>query len=64
VRLEVCNLLGQRVRTLIDGPLERGRHRIIWSGQDDDGERVASGVYFCRMTAGEAAMTRKMVLLR
>ncbi len=64
VRLEIYNLLGQRVRVLADRHLERGRHAVTWSGQDDDGAPVSSGVYFCRLTAGDAAEIRKMVLIR
>jgi|GEM_PF-2042747 len=64
VRLEIYNLLGQRVRLLIDRYLERGRHAVGWTGRDDGGGKVSSGIYFCRMTAGDAAKTRKMVLIR
>lgn len=64
VRVEVYNLLGQKIRTLVDGRLERGRHGVGWAGRDDAGRKAASGVYFCRLTAGAAAVTRKMVLLR
>jgi len=64
VRVEIYNLPGQRVRTLLDGRLERGRHAIGWNGRNDAGGLAASGIYFCRLTAGDAAVTRKMVLLR
>jgi len=64
VRLEIFNLLGQRVRVLVDGPMARGRHPVGWSGRDDGGDVVASGIYFCRLTAGDAAVTRKMVMIR
>jgi hypothetical protein len=64
VRLEVYNLLGQRVRTLVDGSLAPGRHAIGWSGRDDGGGRVASGIYFYRLTDGDAAETRKMVFIK
>ena len=64
VLLKVYNTLGQRVRTLIDEEKEAGSHSTRWDGKDALGEMVASGIYFYRLTAGEFAETRKMVLLR
>jgi len=63
-RLEVYNALGQRVRTLKTGILSAGAHMVDWNGTDDNGGRVASGVYFYRLTAGDDIQTRKMLLLK
>jgi hypothetical protein len=59
VRLTVYNTLGQRVRTLLEGPLEAGRHRV-----DFQAEGLASGIYLCQLEAGDRRETRKMVLLK
>ncbi|MBN1824721.1 MAG: hypothetical protein JW958_00560 [Candidatus Eisenbacteria bacterium] len=55
---------GRRVRTLLSGALPAGDHEAVWDGRDDRGRDVAAGVYFCRLDAGDARMSRKMVLLR
>ncbi|MBU0983495.1 MAG: T9SS type A sorting domain-containing protein [candidate division Zixibacteria bacterium] len=59
VKLDVYNVMGQRVVTLIDGTLRAGVHRVEW-----DATGVASGVYFYRLTAGAYEDTKKMVLLK
>ncbi len=59
VSLAVFNTLGQHVKTLLDGPMEAGRHRVIFRAED-----LASGIYLCRLTAGHHQETRKMVLLK
>lgn len=65
VRLEIHNLLGQRVRTLLDERAEAGHRNVLWDGRDDDGRAVASGVYFARLTvAGGTQQVRSMVLLK
>jgi len=64
VTLEVFNIMGQRVRTLVNEPLQAGAHQVVWNGCGDDGQRVASGVYFYRIQANQFASTKKMVLLK
>jgi len=64
VRLEVFNLLGQRVRLLQDGPLPLGYHAVEWDGRSDPGSEVASGVYFYRLSKDDVSLTKKMVLLK
>ena len=59
VRLDVFNIVGQRVATLVDGRLEAGEHTAVW-----DGSNVPSGVYLYRLEAGEFSATRKMVLIK
>lgn len=64
VRLDVYNVKGQKVKTLINSELEKGQHQAIWNGRDDKNCGVASGVYFIRLeTAGKASM-RKMLLMK
>ncbi len=64
VRLEVLNILGQHVATLLDQNLGAGTHNITWEATDDGGHSVASGVYLYRLTVGEFSSVKKMVLLR
>lgn len=64
VRMTVYNILGQRVRTLLDEPKAPGLHHIIWDGTDDNGGEVASGMYLYRITAGSFVDVKKMLLLK
>ena len=63
VRLEVFNLLGQRIATLVDGERPAGFHTAMWHGVDGAGRAVGAGVYIYRMTVGVESQTRRMVLL-
>jgi len=58
-RIEIFNIMGQKVTNLVDGHLEAGAHGATW-----DASHSASGVHFYRLTAGDAVTTRKMVLLK
>ena len=62
VRLEVFDVGGRRVRTLVDAERPAGEHRVDWDGRDARGRRVSSGVYFYKLDAGSTARVRKMVL--
>jgi hypothetical protein len=62
--MAVYDILGQRVRTLVHRPRRAGEYRVQWQGEDDHGAAVSSGVYLCRMEAGDEVDTHKMVLLK
>jgi flagellar hook assembly protein FlgD len=64
VSIAIYNLLGQRVKTLVDSDQNAGYKSIVWNGTNDDGANVCSGVYFCRMSADDYVSTRKLLLLR
>ena len=64
VQLEIYNILGQLVHTIIDKNLSGGQYSVIWNGKNDAGQQVASGLYFYRFTAGNFTKTRKMILIR
>ncbi len=64
VRLEVFNLQGQRVATLVDGAQPAGTHHVRFTARATDGSPLPSGVYFYRFRAGGFAATRKMLLMR
>jgi hypothetical protein len=62
--LRIYNINGQQVRTLISDQRNAGDHHIAWNGQDDRGQSVASGVYFCRLEYGGVMHAVKMVLVK
>ncbi|MEA2030573.1 MAG: T9SS type A sorting domain-containing protein, partial [candidate division Zixibacteria bacterium] len=64
VDVSVYNLLGQKVKNLVDEMKSIGEHKITWDGTDCDGVEVASGVYFYRITAGDEVASKKMMLIR
>ena len=63
VRLEVFNLLGQRITTLVDGERPAGFHTATWHATDGTGRAAGAGVYIYRMTVGVERQTGRMVLL-
>jgi hypothetical protein len=67
VRLCVYDIAGRLVRLLEEGLLDAGRHEVTWDGQDSDGEKVASGVYFYSLEAPQTPSlteSKKMVIVR
>ena len=63
--IAVYNLRGQLIRTVVNQQvLSPGEHSFIWDGKTDDGQPVASGIYFYKVTAGSFSSTRKMVMLK
>ena len=63
VTLDLLDLSGRKVRTLLDGRRARGEHAIGWDGRDDAGMRVASGVYTVRLRTSDGVETRKVTLV-
>ena len=64
VRIEVYNILGRNIRTLVSGQQPAGRHSVVWDGRDENGEEVSSGIYFYRLVGDDFSESRKMLLLR
>jgi hypothetical protein len=64
VRLEVFDVVGQRVRVLVSGDLPAGVHQAKWDGRSDAGTPVGSGLYLCRLQAGGVRALSKLVLVR
>ncbi len=64
VTLEVYDLLGHKISTLVSGVQASGEHQVQWNGTDDLGQTVSSGVYLYRLTSGQRVETRKMMLLQ
>jgi hypothetical protein len=63
-RLVVYDIAGRRVRTLVDGTVRAGWKAVTWDGRNEHGGRVASGVYFCRLSTDGSSVRRKVVLLK
>jgi hypothetical protein len=64
VTLEIFNILGQKVKTLVDENLSAGYQQIIWDGTDQSGNKVASGIYFYRLLTKDFSQTKKMVFFK
>ena len=66
IEITIYNLLGKRVRSLVNGREYSGEHKVRWDGKDDSGKEVASGIYFYRLKVSgiDLLKAKKMVLLR
>jgi hypothetical protein len=64
VVLEIYNVLGQQVKTLVNEELPPGNYRYEWNATDDIGARVATGVYLYRLSVGETRESKKMLFLK
>ncbi len=64
VSVEVFTILGQKVRTLVNTRLDRGRYAVTWDGNDDHGQQVNSGTYLCRVASEGQVGTARMVMVR
>jgi hypothetical protein len=65
VRLEVYNMLGQRIATLIDGEfINAGVYETVWNARDDAGREISSGIYMYRISAGDFVDLKRMVLMK
>jgi hypothetical protein len=64
VRLDVFNIMGQKVTTLVKGSLPAGKHTVVWDGKSLAGETVASGVYFYKIEAAGFTDVKKMLLMK
>jgi len=64
VKLEVYNILGRCVRRMIDRDLPAGEHRLVFDSRSDNGNPLATGVYFYRLTTESFQKTKKMLLIK
>jgi hypothetical protein len=64
VRLQIFNVLGQKVKTLVDEWQAPGAHEVTWDGKNESGGNAASGIYLYRLEADQFKQTKKMVLIR
>ena len=64
IRIDVYNIRGQRVKTLLNSVVDKGEHSVLWNGTDDNELAVSSGVYFYRMMTDDYSQTKRMLLLK
>jgi len=64
VRLEVFDLRGRRVRTLKREVQDPGFYQLVWDGMSDEGQAVASGVFFVRLQTESSTVSRKILRLK
>jgi len=64
VRLEIYNILGQKIKTLVQTVQNTGLHQVVWDGKNDNGKQVSSSVFIYRIKADSFNKTRKMILIR
>jgi hypothetical protein len=64
VKIEIYNLLGQKIRTLINQPQKSGMHQVVWNGRDENGISVSSGVYIYNLTSGNYSTSKKLLILK
>ena len=64
VYLAIYDVLGKEIYTIHNGLQRAGKHNVQWTGINNQGDFVPSGVYFCRLKTGTEVLTKKMVLNR
>ena len=64
VTIEIFNITGQLIRTLINEYKAKGNYSVIWDGRDNAGRLVSSGIYLYRLQAGSFIQTRKMIFMK
>jgi len=64
VAVKIYDVSGKCVACLVDRQQEKGSHAVEWNGKDEKGNSAASGIYLCRLAAGNQTISRKMVLLK
>ncbi len=62
--IAIYNLMGQRIKTIVDGEVNAGIHKVLWNGLDDNGKKVGSGIYIYKMRSREFSELKKMLLVQ
>ena len=62
--LEIYNIRGQKVKTLVKDKLEAGKHTVIWIGKNDNNKPVSSGIYLYKLESGNFEKSKKMILMK
>jgi len=63
-KIEIFNVLGQKVKTLVNQAQQKGTHIVLWDGKDDNNLSIASGLYFYQLNSGEYSNRIKMLILK
>jgi hypothetical protein len=64
VKLSIFNVLGQKIKTLVNTFQNAGEHSLVWDATDEKNNSVSSGIYFYKLEAGAMNLQKKMVLVR
>ncbi|MDY6916035.1 MAG: M1 family aminopeptidase, partial [Candidatus Cloacimonadota bacterium] len=64
VRIDIYNIKGEKVKTLINSTLPADNHKVVWKGKDNNSRKVASGMYFYKMQTQGSSKTRKILLIK
>jgi len=64
VTMVIYNLLGQKVKTLVNDVYNAGRHRVVWDGTNEAGMQVSTGIYLYRIQAGDMVQSKKLTLIK
>jgi hypothetical protein len=64
VSVQIFNVKGQLVKTLVNSAQEAGNYSVVWNGRDNNNNSVSSGVYYFKMNAGKYSNTKKMILMK
>ncbi|MBI9031751.1 T9SS type A sorting domain-containing protein [bacterium] len=64
VFLDIYNIKGQKVKSLVNEFKEAGNHQVVWNGKDNNNHNVVSGIYLYKIRSGKFSSTRKMILMK
>ncbi|MGB2697711.1 MAG: T9SS type A sorting domain-containing protein [Candidatus Zixiibacteriota bacterium] len=64
VKLNIYNVLGQKIKTLIDELKSEGHYKVVWDSRNDSGEEVASGIYFCYLKTRKQSAIKRILFLK
>ncbi|MBN2170258.1 MAG: T9SS type A sorting domain-containing protein [Candidatus Krumholzibacteriota bacterium] len=64
VSIRIFDVRGREIRTLVDKRMPPGAHSVYWTGEDNAGRTVGSGVYFCKLQIDDYASVKKMLMLK
>ncbi|MCD4665779.1 MAG: carboxypeptidase regulatory-like domain-containing protein, partial [Bacteroidales bacterium] len=62
VSIEIYDIQGKKIKTLVNGYQASGNHSVVWNGNDYNGKVVSSGIYYCCLRAGNSLITKKMII--
>ena len=62
--VDIFNMKGQLVKTLLDNHLYGGKHNVVWDGSDTENKQVGSGMYFYRVTVNGQQYSKQMIMLK
>ena len=64
VEIDIYNIKGQKVKSLISDDFIAGKHKLIWNGTNNFNKKVSSGIYFYRLKTNQGIINKKMLLLK